>query len=79
MNFPKQIIFVKSFNNVFTINGIIRILHGCEVRIENSISRVTIWHHEALLSDGKLILRDEIFYPQRTLMFDSFSCIPFDF
>ena len=26
-----------------------------------------------------VILRDGIFYPHQTLMFDSFSCIPFDF
>ena len=31
----------------------IRILHGCEVRIENSIPRVTVWHHEALPSDAQ--------------------------
>ena len=31
----------------------IRILHWCEVRIENSVPRVTVWHHEALPSDAK--------------------------
>ena len=31
----------------------IRILHECEVRIENSVPRVTVWHHEALPSDAK--------------------------
>ena len=25
----------------------IRIFTGCEVQIENSITRVTVWHHEA--------------------------------
>ena len=32
---------------------IIRMLHGCEVRIENSVPRVTVWHHEAVSSDAK--------------------------
>ena len=26
---------------------------GCEVRIENSVPRVTVWHHEAVPSDAK--------------------------
>ena len=34
-------------------SNIIRILHQCEVRIENSIWRVKVWHHEALPSDAK--------------------------
>ena len=30
------------------------ILQECEVQIENSVPRVTVWHHEAALSsDGK--------------------------
>ena len=33
---------------------IIRILHECEVLIEKSVPRVTVWHHEALPSDAKL-------------------------
>ena len=33
--------------------GTIRILHGREVQIENSVPRVTIWHHEAVPSDAK--------------------------
>ena len=32
----------------------IKILHECEVLIEKSVPRVTVWHHEALLSDAKL-------------------------
>ena len=31
----------------FIILEIIRIFHGCEVRIEKSVPRVTVWHHEA--------------------------------
>ena len=45
------------------------------------------FHHEGrcLASQGfaewckTVIPRDRIFYPHQTLMFDSFSCIPFDF
>ena len=33
---------------------IIRILHECEVLIEKSVPRVTVWHHEAPPSDAKL-------------------------
>ena len=33
---------------------IIRILHELEVLIEKSVPRVTVWHHEAPLSDAKL-------------------------
>ena len=35
------------------VHKIIRILPGCEVRIEKSIPRVTVCHHEALPSDAK--------------------------
>ena len=56
---------------------IIRIFHGCEVRIENSIVSATVWHQDAFPSDAKLWLRGTEF-SIRTI-FDSFSCIPFDF
>ena len=32
---------------------IIRILHVCEVLIENYVPMVTVWHHKALPSDAK--------------------------
>ena len=32
----------------------IRIYHMGEVLIEKSVPRVTVWHHEALLSNAKL-------------------------
>ena len=35
----------------------IRILHGCAVRIENSVQRVTVWHPEAMPSDAKQLSR----------------------
>ena len=31
----------------------IRIFNGCEVLIENSVTRVTVRHHEALPSDAE--------------------------
>ena len=33
---------------ILTIIENTRILHGCEVRTENSVPRVTDWHHEAM-------------------------------
>ena len=29
------------------LGKIIRIYHECEVRIEKSVSRIAVWHHEA--------------------------------
>ena len=52
------------------MDRIIRIYNGCEERIENSVTRVTIRHHEAFLSDG-------IFNSHRTTIIESFSCILF--
>ena len=40
----------------------IRILHMCEVRIEKSVPRVTVWHHEALPSDAKQWSRGTEFF-----------------
>ena len=31
----------------------IRILRGCEERIENSVPRVCVWHHGAVPSDAE--------------------------
>ena len=33
---------------------------------------------KGLLGNTKLIPEDRIFFPYQTLMFDSFSCIPYD-
>ena len=46
----------------------IRIFNGCEVRIENSITKVTVWN--SYLSDG-------IFNSHRRTIMDSFSCLHF--
>ena len=50
----------------------IRIFNGCEVLIENSVTRVTVRHHlpNSYPSDG-------IFNLLRRTIMDSFSCIPF--
>ena len=53
---------------------IIRIFHGCEMRIEKSVLRSTVWHHEALPNDAKQLTRGTDF----STMIDFFSCIPFD-
>ena len=29
------------------------LIHWCEVPVEKSVPRVTVWHHEALPSDAK--------------------------
>ena len=34
--------------------SLLRILHECEVLIEKSVQRDTVWHHEAPPSDAKL-------------------------
>ena len=66
-------------------HNILLILHGCEVRIDNSIPKVTAWHHEAVPSDAKQRSRGtesrgtEFLSAPNTHMFDFFSCIPFDF
>ena len=51
-----SLILVCTFCPDLTVQklGIIRILHEYEVLIENSVSRVTVWHHEAAPSDAKL-------------------------
>ena len=63
---PWKFSFISPFHS-----EIIRILHGCEMRVENSVLR-SLWCRI-------VIPRERIFYPHRTLMFDSFSCIPFNF
>ena len=41
-----------------------RIFHECEVLIENSVPRVTVWHHEAEPRDAKLYPSDAKLYPR---------------
>ena len=78
LNLSNQM-FRRRVKIYFLIGEIIRILHGCEVRIENSVPRVTVWHQEALLSDAKQGSRGTEFSIRTEHIFDSFSCIAFDF
>ena len=52
---------------------IIRIYHECEGRVEKSVPRITVWHHEAcrVMTNGDP--EGQIFYPTRTPIMDSFS------
>ena len=53
---------------------IMRIFHGCEVRIEKSV-RGPLFGITRLLT---VIPSDGFFYPHQITMIDSFSCMPFD-
>ena len=46
----------------------IRILHKCQVRIDKSVPRVTVWHHKSPLSDAKLFPSDRFVNQYLTLM-----------
>ena len=60
---------LRDATDVPPCNGrIIRILHECEVLIEKSVPRVTVWHHEAP--------RDRFVDQYLKLMIDYFSCTP---
>ena len=52
----------------------IKIFNGCEMRIENSVTRVTVQHHEACQT---VIPSDGIFHLHQTTIIDYFSFIPF--
>ena len=56
--------------------GIIRIFHECEVLIEKSVPRVTVWQHKVLTSIAKLYPRARFLDQYLTLMIDSCSCTP---
>ena len=49
----------------------VRILNGCEVQIENSVTRVTDWHHKIFLLMSNSYLSDIIFNSQWTTIFFS--------
>ena len=57
----------------------ISIYHECEGRIEKSVPRITIWHHEAcqVMTNGDP--EGQIFYLTLTRIMDSFSCPPLFF
>ena len=58
------------------IEALTRILHECNVWIENYFLRITVWQYAALQGFAEccktVILRDRILYLHQTLMFDFF-------
>ena len=55
----------------------IRIFNACEVRIENSVTRVTVRRHEACRVMPNSYTYDGIFNSHRRTTMDYFSCIRF--
>ena len=57
----------------------VRIVNGCEMRIDNSVTRVTVRHHGAcrVMPNSKSYLSDGIFNLHRKTIMDSFSCVLF--
>ena len=55
----------------------IRIFDGCEVLIENSVTRVTVRLHKACRGMPNSYPRDRLFNLHRRTIMDSFSCILF--
>ena len=55
---------------------IIRIYHEYECKIEYSIQRIAVWHHEArpVMTNGDR--EGRVFYHNLTQIMDSFSCSP---
>ena len=58
---------------------IIRIHHECEARIEKSVPRIAVWHHEACRVMANGDSKRRFSYPILTQMMDSFSCSPLFF
>ena len=55
----------------------IRIFNGCKVRIENSVTQVTVRHHKARRVMPNSYPRDGIFCSHPATIMDSFSCVLF--
>ena len=47
----------------------------CDIRIDKSVSRVTVWHHKALPVMQNSDPRDRLVYLNLILIIHSFSCI----
>ena len=68
---PRQLFFshVKMISCLPGLNkqGIIRIYHECEGRIQKSALRIAIWHHEAcrVMTNGDPEARIFLSYPHR--------------
>ena len=61
---------------VLYFDDIIRILHECQVWIDKSVPRVTVWHHEARRVMPDCDPRDRFVYLYLTRLMYSFSCTP---
>ena len=80
--------FSEVTNVYFSINHLvsmsqhtnIRIFNGCVVRVENSVKRVTVRHHEAhrmIPNSNQVIPSDGFLNQHQRSIMDSFSCTPF--
>ena len=65
------------FNPKFLAYYTIRILNGCEVLIQSSVTRVTVQHHEACRVMPHSYPSDGIFNLHPITIMDSYSCIVF--
>ena len=69
--FMKKGFHLSALKNYYSSSKTIRIFNGREVRIENSVTRIAIRHHEASL----VMLNSYPKYSHQTTIIDSFSCI----
>ena len=72
-----HLIMIKQSKEEIADKEIIKIYHECVGRIENSVPRIAVWHHEAcrVMTNGDCEGRI-FFYPTLTRITDSFSCSP---
>ena len=71
--FPRDVAHLITTGYGLTM--IIRIFNGCEVLIENSVTRVTVRHHEACRVMPNSYSSDEIFSLHWRTIMDYCSCI----
>ena len=70
----KRDVYQVKTSGVVDLVGEIRIFNGCELQIENPVTRVTVRHHERCRT---VIPSDGIFSTHQTTIMCSFSCILF--
>ena len=63
-------------SNISIMVNHIRIYHECEGRIEKSISRIAVWHHEACQVMRNSDPNGQIFLSPLRQIMNSFSCSP---
>ena len=56
-----------------------KFFHECEGRIEKSVPRIAVWHHEACRVMTNFDLEGRFFLSHLTGIMDSFSCSPLVF